>query len=205
MNYYEYIKKRFRRWAFFYDYTWIPIRYIRKEFYKFSGCVQNKRILDICTGTGSQAIEFTKNNNTVYGIDLSLDMIRVANKKLKNNNLKFLTANATKIPFKNNSFDLISISFGLHEMPLEIIYKAIKDAKRVLKSDGILVIADFKRSDKLLFKLGYPILKWFECDYYPEILKISLTGTLKNYKFIKLNEKEILKGFGRFIKLRFDS
>ena len=203
-KYYNYIKKRFKKWAFFYDYTWIPIRYIRKEFYEFSSCMQNKKILDICTGTGSQAMEFSKNNNIVYGIDLSLDMIQVANKKSKNKNLKFLTADAINIPFKNDSFDLIGISFGLHEMPPEIICKAIKDAKRVLKSDGILIIADFKKSDGLLFKFGYPIIKWFECNYYPDFLKIHLTEILKGYKFNKLKEKEILRGFGRLIRLRLD-
>ena len=94
-------------------------------------CVRNKvadlidkgdkiKILDVCTGTGTQAFAFAKRGYEVLGIDLSEEMLWVAKKKNKYENMRFVVADAAKMPFENDYFDFACISFGLHDMPHEV-------------------------------------------------------------------------------------
>ena len=202
MDYYSYIKNRFRKWARFYDLTWVPINYLRKKTLKFANISKDKKILDICTGTGDLAIAFAKQGNEVLGIDLSEDMIEVAQKKNKFENLKFEVADATKLLFENNSFDVVTSSFGLHEMPGDAMLKTLSEVKRVLKSNGEFIIVDLYKGKSLFFKIAYPIIKIFECKYYNDFINLDLDSILRDYGFEIEKEEIVLGGVGRMIKLK---
>jgi len=58
------------------------------------------KILDICTGTGTQAFAFAKRSYGVMGIDLSEEILRVAKKRNKYENVRFVVADAAKMPFE---------------------------------------------------------------------------------------------------------
>ncbi len=200
-SYYKYIKTRFKKWAKFYDLTWIFIGYLRKKTVEFSGISKDRKILDICTGTGDLAIEFARQGNKVLGIDLSEDMIEIAKKKNKFENLKFEVGDATKLPFKNNSFDAITASFGLHEMPKEIMLKVLEEVKRVLKDNGQFIIIDFYKDKSLFFKIAYPFIKLFECRYYNNFIDLDLDSISRKHGFEIEKEKVVLGGVGRMMKL----
>jgi demethylmenaquinone methyltransferase/2-methoxy-6-polyprenyl-1,4-benzoquinol methylase len=200
-EYYKYIKNRFKKWARFYDLTWLPIKYLRKKTIKFAGISSNEKILDICTGTGDLAIKFAEQGNEVIGIDLSKDMIDVAGRKNKLENLKFITADATKLPFDNNSFDAVTSSFGLHEMPKSVMLEVLREVKRVLKNNGEFIIVDFYKDQTLFFKLAYPLVKLFECRYYNDFINLDLNDILNDYGFKMEKEKMILGGVGRMVKI----
>ncbi|NQV00047.1 MAG: methyltransferase domain-containing protein [Parcubacteria group bacterium] len=201
-SYYNYIKNRFRKWAKFYDLTWIFIGYLRKKTVEFSSISNDKKILDICTGTGDLAIEFAKQGNEVIGIDLSEEMIEIATKKNKFENLKFKVEDATKLSFENESFDVVTSSFGLHEMPKEIMLKTLDEVKRVLKINGQFISIDFYKGKSLFSRIAYPFIKLFECRYYNDFINLDLDKILKDYGFEIEKEEIVLGGVGRMIKLK---
>ncbi|MEM1578403.1 MAG: methyltransferase domain-containing protein [Archaeoglobaceae archaeon] len=91
-----------------------------------------KKVLDICCGPGILKEEFTKffPDAEVVGLDSSREMCKLSNS---------LMGDALHLPFKDESFDLITFCFALHELKVK---EALKEAKRVLKSKGIIAIAD---------------------------------------------------------------
>ena len=78
-------------------------------------------ILDICTGTATNAINIAKSfkSTKVIGIDVSKDMLLIAKKKINRSNVDNMDLqlmNATNLKFKSNEFDCVIISLVLHEM-----------------------------------------------------------------------------------------
>jgi len=113
---------------------------------KFAGMKTGDRVLDVCCGTGDQVFYYTKEGIIAFGIDLDSNMISKAeNDKRKKNakNVFFQTADAIKLPFEDNFFDYVSISFALHEKERDIRDKVISEMKRVLKKEGNLLFIDF--------------------------------------------------------------
>lgn len=104
------------------------------------GNAQNRRVLDIGCGTGEYSNLFKK--NYYIGIDISREYIDHA-KKTKNG--KFVVMDATEIKFDNESFDFVLIAAILHHLDDNDTNKVLKEAKRVLKKDGkILILEDAK-------------------------------------------------------------
>ncbi|RPJ68943.1 MAG: methyltransferase domain-containing protein [Alphaproteobacteria bacterium] len=119
-EYYLLVRKVFAALAPFYDTVVIPFSGLRDRVVNFTNAQKGSKILDVATGTGQQAFAFAKKGYEVIGIDLSEAMLNVAKKKNKFRNVKFEIADATNLPFEDNSFDTSSISFSLHDMPLSI-------------------------------------------------------------------------------------
>jgi len=142
-EYYSLIKKIFALWAPFYDAFVMPISRLRDKVVDFTNARNSSKILDVATGTGKQAFGFAKKGCDVVGIDLSEAMLKVANKKNKYGNVKFEVGDATNLPFEDNGFDVSCVSFGLHDMPLTIREKALKEMARVTKTKGTIVIVDY--------------------------------------------------------------
>jgi len=114
---------------------------------KFAGMKTGDRVLDICCGTGDQVFYYAKEGMIAFGIDLDSNMISKAeNDKRKKNakNIFFRTADATKLPFEDNFFDYVSISFALHEKERTIRDKVISEMKRVIKKEGSMIFIDFQ-------------------------------------------------------------
>jgi len=105
----------------------------------------NLRILDECTGTGDIAYYLSRKNKTlnITGIDFSEEMIKLARKK--HPKITFLQADCTNLPFLNNSFDIITISFGLRN--IEDYRRAIRESFRVLDDGGELLHLDFGKKN----------------------------------------------------------
>ncbi|MBI2632631.1 methyltransferase domain-containing protein, partial [Candidatus Pacearchaeota archaeon] len=160
IDYKWYNKNWFKKMAPVYDYVEFLLINLRK---KVSNKVNNPnaKILDVACGTGNQSIAFAKNGFSVIGIDLSSDMLKYAKKKIKKTyDLKFVCCDATRIPYKKSSFDISSISFGLHDMPEEIGIKILKEMKRTTKKNGNIIIVDYYTPrERLASLLGHKIVK----------------------------------------------
>ena len=123
------------------------LRDIRIFVPKFAGMKTGDRVLDVCCGTGNQVFYYTKEGIIAFGIDLDSNMISKAeNDKRKKNakNIFFRTADATKLPFEDNFFDYVSISFALHEKERTVRDKVISEMKRVMKKEGSMIFIDFQ-------------------------------------------------------------
>lgn len=119
------------------------------------------RILDIATGTGNFVFEFLRTNPNIeiVGIDLAEKMLKIAkdkNFKLYNNKAKFIIGDATQIPFEDNSFDIVSISYGIRNV-LDF-KKCFTEIHRVLKPNGQFVIVEFGQPRKFF----YPVYKLYQ-------------------------------------------
>ena len=81
--------------------------------------------------------KYKKKNFKIIGIDEHKKLIKNANFKIQNKNIKFKTGNFDKkLPFKNNSFDLIISSFAIYYA--SNINKTLSEIKRILKENGQL-------------------------------------------------------------------
>ena len=206
-EYYSYIKKFFGRWAPIYDIVDLFLSGVRDKVVDFTDARNGSRVLDVATGTGKQAFAFAKNGYEVIGIDLSEDMLKVANKKNKYKNVKFEVADAINIPYEDNYFDVSSISFGLHDMPLAIREKVVEEMVRVTRPKGIIVIVDYALpKNKIGRFLIYRFVKSYESRYYPEFIKSYLEALLKKSGIEIKKERSVLLGAGRILKgIRMDN
>lgn len=117
-----------------------------------------ENILDIATGTGDLAILMTKTSaKKIVGLDLSVGMLEVGKKKIAAQNLsdkiEMVVGDSENIPFPDNYFDAITVSFGIRNF--ETLEKGLAEIYRVLKPDGIFVILETSVPTKFPFKQGY--------------------------------------------------
>jgi 2-polyprenyl-3-methyl-5-hydroxy-6-metoxy-1,4-benzoquinol methylase len=102
--------------------------------------VKGKKILDVACGVGyGSSLLIDKEAFSVTGIDISEKAINYARKNFKRKNVKFVTGNAEKLPFGNEVFDVV-VSFETIEH-LRQPNMFLKEAKRVLKNDGLFIIS----------------------------------------------------------------
>lgn len=103
-------------------------------------------VLDCATGTGDLAIEFKRSvgpQGEVIGTDFCKEMLESAPAKAQAKNLDifFELADVTKLPYSTQSFDVVSISFGIRNV--ENPGLAIREMSRVLKPGGRMAILEF--------------------------------------------------------------
>lgn len=170
-----YNAKFFKRVAPAYDYVEFIIAGLRKQVAQ-KITVQKAKILDMACGTGNQSIAFAKNGHSVIGVDLSPDMLKYAEKKIKPGyDVKFIRGDAAEIDFEDSVFDASSISLALHDMPEEIGIMILKEMKRTTKKDGQIIIIDYYTPSKRIgTKLGHLIAKIWESKYYDHFRHVGL-------------------------------
>ena len=159
---------------------------------------KNIQILDVCIGTANTAIAVAKStpSNKITGIDLSEDMIKVAGKKIKKlklTNISLEQMDATKLDFKKNNFDIVLISFGLHELEHNLMLKVLKEMNRVLKKNCKIYIIDYEEENRLLKKfLLWLCLKIFEPKHMWKFLLYNWEDILKTAGFaLEKKEKQL--------------
>lgn len=201
-DYYALTKKAWTLLAPFYDVFASPfLSGMREQVVSFTNAQKGSKVLDVATGTGEQALAFAKQNYEVVGIDLSESMLNVAKKKNKYRNAKFEVADATDLPFEESSFDVSSVSFALHEMPLSIGEKVLKEMVRVTKPKGIVVIVDYDLPKNRIAKfLIYRFTALYEPEYYKKFIKSDLEALLKRNNIDNIEKDTVLNGVGRILK-----
>jgi demethylmenaquinone methyltransferase/2-methoxy-6-polyprenyl-1,4-benzoquinol methylase len=98
-----------------------------------------ERILDVGAGTGTSSAPFAEAGAFVAALDLSLGMLTVGMQRLPH--LAFLAGDALRLPFREASFDAVTMSFGLRNV--EDPSAALTEMARVTRPGGRLVICEF--------------------------------------------------------------
>nr|QNO56834.1 2-methoxy-6-polyprenyl-1,4-benzoquinol methylase, mitochondrial [Methanosarcinales archaeon ANME-1 ERB7] len=178
-DYYQYIRGWFGRWAWFYNFIALPLTCVRNKVADLIDKGDKMKILDVCTGTGTQAFAFAKRGYEVLGIDLSEEMLWVAKKKNKYENMRFVVADAAKMPFENDYFDFACISFGLHDMPHEVRHFVLDEMRRV--SRKIIVVDYHIPKNKLHRWLHVSFTSLYESKYYRDFAKRNLEELLREH------------------------
>jgi ubiquinone/menaquinone biosynthesis C-methylase UbiE len=122
------------------------LRTARQSMAEFSGMKVGDAVLDVCCGTGAQVIEYGRRGITAVGIDNNPAMLAygIKNKaRLKMGNISFLVGDATALPFDDNSFDFVSVSFALHDKLPDMRHAVVSEMKRAVKQKGCLLFMDF--------------------------------------------------------------
>lgn len=128
--------------------------------------VEGLDVLDAACGEGYGSELLATKAKSVTGVDISEKTITHAQHKYQKENLKFVTANVIKLPFKDNAFDVV-VSFETLEHLIEH-EELIKEFKRVLKTTGLLIIStpDKKEySDKTGFDNEYHLKELYQPEF----------------------------------------
>lgn len=102
-----------------------------------------RSVLDLCCGTGLLAGKAHVSGLDVTGLDISPAMLAVARSMYPN--IPFIECDATQTPLDEGPFDAITISFVLHEKPWETAQAILREALRLTRPDGLIVVADYRR------------------------------------------------------------
>lgn len=118
------------------------------------------RVLDLGCGTGTFAIMLARANpgTEVIGIDADPDIVRMAEEKTAGSaaGLVFKIAGAQALPFDQGAFDVVASTLAFHHLPPPVKWAALREALRVLRPGGRLMILDFGRPEGTLQTvLGY--------------------------------------------------
>ena len=138
---------------------------IWEEFSIFKDYIKDgDKILDLGCGNG-RLLELFKDKDIEYiGVDTSEKLIEIAKKKYPDG--KFQVADALNLPFEDNYFDKVFSIAVLHHIPSkEYRLRFLKEAKRVLRKDGLLILTVWdlwRRPKTLKLILKYTLLKIFK-------------------------------------------
>ncbi len=108
--------------------------------------IKDKEVLEIATGPGLLAKHVAHFTKKMLATDYSDGMIKEAKKGEYPNNLTFEVADATSLPYNDNSFDVVIIANALHVMANPD--KALKEIDRVLREDGVMIAPNFVGHNK---------------------------------------------------------
>lgn len=127
---------------------------------ELSAARPGQTILDIAGGTGDLTMKFSRlvgKTGKVVLADINDSMLLVGRDKLLDkgyaNNIEYVQANAECLPFADNTFDCITISFGLRNVTDK--QKALESMARVLKPGGRLLVLEFSKPTNPLMEKVY--------------------------------------------------
>ncbi|MDY5152950.1 bifunctional demethylmenaquinone methyltransferase/2-methoxy-6-polyprenyl-1,4-benzoquinol methylase UbiE [Actinobaculum suis] len=109
------------------------------------------RILDIATGTGTSAASYARLGAEVTGVDFSQGMLEIA--RTRHPGITFQWADATNLPQPDNSFDAVTISYGLRNIADP--QAALREMLRVARPGGTLAIIEFSHPSSKLLRFPY--------------------------------------------------
>jgi demethylmenaquinone methyltransferase/2-methoxy-6-polyprenyl-1,4-benzoquinol methylase len=130
--------------------------------------LEKKRFLDICSGTGQTAIHLSRRLSSatcIIAADFSLQMLKVAAVKTSEKgikNISFILTDALRLPFDDNSFDVITISFGTRNLNSKEghLLNAFREFHRVLKPGGcVFNLESSQPPQKIIKKLFHLYVK----------------------------------------------
>jgi len=99
-------------------------------------------VLEVGCGTGSNLKLFQQAGCSIHGIDLSPAMVNIARKKL-GGGADVTVGDASRLPWSEESFDLVVAMLTLHEMPGYLRSRVVGEMSRVVKTNGRLLLVDF--------------------------------------------------------------
>jgi demethylmenaquinone methyltransferase/2-methoxy-6-polyprenyl-1,4-benzoquinol methylase len=183
------------------------------------------RALDLCCGTGDIAFALARRGAQTTGLDFSEKMLEVAeSKKQKTENRKqekipqsairnpqFMQGDAQQIPFPDNSFDIVTVGYGLRN--LAGWERGLDEMFRVARPGARLIVLDFGKPPNALWrkiyfthlKISVPLIGWLFCGnaqayaYILESLKhypaqLAVAGKMRDLKLVNVRVINLLGG-----------
>ena len=150
-----------------------------------SGVRAGMRVLDIAGGTGDLTEQFARRvgaSGEVVLADINDAMLAVGRDKLRNRgivgNVRYVQANAEELPFADDSFDIITIAFGLRNVTDK--QKALESMFRVLKPGGRLLVLEFSKPQPPLLSQAYD---FYSFNVLPKMGQL-VAGDADSYQYL---------------------
>ena len=143
-----------------------------------TGVKPGEAVLDLAAGTGDITLRLAKRmrgkgagadiEGRLVSSDINAAMLKIGEERLTNKgwlkNLEFVIANAEALPFADNSFDLITMAFGLRNVTHQD--KALAEMARVLKPGGRVLVLEFSRPKNAVINRFYD---WYSFTFLPKM------------------------------------
>jgi ubiquinone/menaquinone biosynthesis C-methylase UbiE len=99
-------------------------------------------VLDVCCGTGTHLGLYARPGARLAGVDRSPAMLALARAKL-GPDADLRQEDAARTSFADHTFDLVTITLALHEMPPAVRVEVLSECRRVVRSEGSLIVIDY--------------------------------------------------------------
>jgi demethylmenaquinone methyltransferase/2-methoxy-6-polyprenyl-1,4-benzoquinol methylase len=149
------IRKAYDLWSYCYDKISISLEHEpRMRGLELAAIRLHDRVLEVAVGTGMTLVEILKRvdeTNFVCGVDLSPKMLAKARRAANAagySNVDLREADARRLPFQDDEFDVLYNSYMLDLMPLNDMPLVLKEFRRVLKPGGRLVLVNMSKRDE---------------------------------------------------------
>jgi demethylmenaquinone methyltransferase/2-methoxy-6-polyprenyl-1,4-benzoquinol methylase len=164
-----------------------------------SGVRSGHKVLDLAGGTGDLTAKFSRivgESGQVVLADINDAMLKVGRDKLRDmgivGNVEYVQANAEALPFPDNSFDIITIAFGLRNVTDKD--KALASMYRVLKPGGRLLVLEFSKPTNEMLNKAYDM---YSFHLLPKIGQL-VANDADSYQYLAESirmhpEQEVLK------------
>jgi demethylmenaquinone methyltransferase / 2-methoxy-6-polyprenyl-1,4-benzoquinol methylase len=181
-------------------------RHWKRRLLKLAAGRPGERALDLCCGTGDVSFALARQGVRVSGLDFCEPMLAVAEKRARAAAFspppQFLRGDAQQIPFPDNTFDLVTISYGLRNLADWEL--GLREMQRVARPGGRLLVLDFGKPDNALWRAFYfgwlrrvcPLLGRIFCgdpDTHAYILKSLLHYAAQKGVAAKMEELQLTR------------
>lgn len=183
------------RFAGFYDIAFNPVlRKVHHSILQLTRKYHCHSVIDLGSGTGAQARVLANHGLLVTGIDVSSQMIQVAQKKSQST-IRFIQSDITEFSNNDSQFDAVNICLVLHPNAVETIITILDIAKKLVAPDGVVLITDYGLGTGFSGKIANGIIKVIESlakenhsNNYASFMKqngIEMLSTLHSFKIIE--------------------
>ena len=140
--------------------------------------VRHKTVLELATGTGLIAKHIVNAAAHIEATDASAEMIAEAKRDNHSTKLHFSVQDMFRLPYAEESFDVVIVSNALHIVPQP--EKALAEIHRVLKDDGVLIAPTFTHAENSIFGMiraffmrlaGFPLHSRWTSEEYLRFLR----------------------------------
>ena len=149
-------------------------------------------VLDVCTGTGDLAFAWRKraaSGAPVYGTDFTHNMLKLAEEKRHNRDVVFMEADTQLLPFESDTFQLVSIAFGLRNVSSTI--GGLEEMTRVCRPGGRVVVLEFSLPDNRLLSRMY---QWYFRNVLPKLGQLLVRNRQAAYEYLPQSVSEFPSG-----------
>jgi len=146
----------------------------KRRVVQLAGITPGTRALDLCCGTGDITFALARQGAETTGLDFSPQMLAVAAARQKKNppgsgQPQFLQGDAQQLPFTDQSFDVVTIGYGLRN--LTSWERGVDEMARVARPGARLIVLDFGKPANALWrslyfthlKMSVPLMGWLFC------------------------------------------
>lgn len=162
----------------------------RKDTMKRMNVRPGSKALDVCCGTADWTIalaEAVGPTGSVTGLDFSQNMLNVGVEKVKQlglDQVQLIHGNAMELPFPDNTFDYVTIGFGLRNVPDYL--QVLKEMRRVVKPGGIAVCLETSQPTLI----GYKQLYYFYFRFIMPLFGKLLAKSYREYSWLQESARD---------------